>query len=184
MSGPIGRAPRGLLDFFQLTVMGRNPSQLSDTIAMTMDAMRWYVDGQSGDLSTMSTLLPIGSATGDVVSFGTPAFGPPLPDFGIVPSNEVWLMRSWTIDGQLLPTSPDVIGWIPVFSAVTDSIPVWIPPHQRQGSSASVLPHTVVEELPMLIPPGFQLGMRLQGVVATTATYTVRSTTRITRLHI
>lgn len=184
MSGPIGRVPRGLLDFFQLTTQGRNPSQLADTIAPTFDVLRWYVDGQSGDLTASTTLLGIGSATGDRVPFTTTAYGSPLPDNGVVPSTEVWLLRMWTISGSVIPTSPNVMGWVPMLFAPNDSTPDWIPPHQREGSSANVIPHVQVLELPMLIPPGYQMGMMLQGVPVSTVAYSVTSTVRLSRFHI
>lgn len=185
MSGPIGRVPRGLLDFFRLTTQGRNPASLSDTIALTFDAMRWYVDGESGDYTITDAVLPTTTALGDIVPFTTTSYGDPLPDNGTVPAAEVWLLRAWTTTG-LVPTGATQLAWSPIITPPNFAgTGMWMPPHIRGAGASAALPYATVQELPMLIPPGYQMAIFVNAQVGTlSADYTVSSGVRLTRFHI
>lgn len=69
MSG-INRQPLGLLSFFGIKNTGRNPDQLANVIAPTLDLSRWYLEQNSQSSATNQAVAAVGFTSVLVVPDG------------------------------------------------------------------------------------------------------------------
>lgn len=84
-TGPINRAPRGLLDQLRLKVGGKTPQQFGEELQPTLETFPWY----SSDTLRMATSSQPSSATTQAELGSIPI---------TVPSDEAWVIHSinWT----------------------------------------------------------------------------------------
>ena len=111
MSGPIQTIPQGLLGLLQLKQAGRNPDQLSETVAPTVDMLTLWLNRQNVDLS----INVIGGASTRNQPTATPGefVFSVLPI--VVPPGQTWWITDYTVKATLaaaetLVFAPAILG--------------------------------------------------------------------------
>lgn len=94
MSGPIQTLPKGLLDLLALKQMGKNPSQLLDTVQPTLDLREQYMVPL---YKTESTLGPITLLAAINQGASSPLFQAGGANF-TVPANKIWYVVDWSVN--------------------------------------------------------------------------------------
>lgn len=165
---PLNRLARGLLDFFGIKAMGRNPQQLIESVMPTIDLLDWYAHTDA--LRVFWDRTDAGNVTGagynildttptDIASLVTPLTL-------TVPQNEMWMIVEahvmWNLGD---PGASGQWGYLHGDNATLEVWPMvtngWVTgaaaPANRRGSA--VLTDTV------FVPPGFTINAVCYGQV-------------------
>lgn len=95
LTSPLNKIPEGLLDFFGIKSMGQYPQRLGDSVAPTMDLLRWYADQRATEVRwNFSNFVADFNAANVQIQSTSPVNLSDLVTAGAlqVPQGEVWLI--------------------------------------------------------------------------------------------
>ena len=150
--GPIQLIPPGLLGFFQLKNVGKNPDVLSSNYQPTLECRDWLY------LSQQRTTDPAAYARGFVTA--NRGFLPWTAAL-IVPQDEAWFVRAYTIRSQNVPAAESIIfrpAWRALYLASVYSM------GENEIVTAGQTGITGVENF--FLPPGSELGVNIKECVS------------------
>jgi len=178
-SGPIQAIPAGLLGFFNLKNVGRNPAVMPDTVQPTLELRDWYFESLAVfDLEPHSiTFNP---------ALGVTGFNPyTLATVNMsVPENEFWWVEQLSLRA-ILGAATDKLSFAPAYRARplgTQDIVLGQPSEYFVGDGTGGA-YAAVTASGFFLPAGAQLGIWIQKI-ASAGTITVDSTLRYTPLPI
>jgi hypothetical protein len=153
-SGPVSVFPPGLLSFFEIKNMGRNPSTLLDAIRPSMDLRKWYMQAKTEYAESSVSAGQVTGFTGFLQLQGAP-----------VPDNEWWWLERYTVWAGGVAAA-DRVWFQPAYRIPSfGTLPTAFGDPVKSDSSAGVTRWTSSGE-DIFIPPGSLLGTIVTGVVA------------------
>lgn len=169
MSGPIQVIPPGLLGFFQLKNMGRNPSDLVDSVQPSLEMFDWYMQARA-------EYVGLGNTGG--VPNATTQFRALAPAV-FVPDGEFWYIVTATLISSVLVAGDSYIACIAMRDPTSGFIHV---PRAQQGITmsdaiAGANTQGLCSAQDWFAPSGVEIGVFLsRNLTAATITYSLSAT--------
>lgn len=170
-SRPIQVIPPGLLGFFQLKNTGRNPDTMPGALDLSFDVRDWYFEARLEDAGAQGT---VAKATGQSGMFGFTTN--PI----IVPQDEAWWVRSYTVDTPALAAG-DNVTFAPAYQSGIAGTYHALPSSPSFASVSGVNTRGIVTAEGFFLGPGMELGVYILGITAA-ATITFQGRVRVARL--
>lgn len=153
-SQPIQVIPPGLLGFLQLKNSGRNPTIFPDELTPTLELFRWYMAAREIELDP--------ALSGINVANGAVGFTVYAPNAIVVPANQMWWVREYSIQTGAL-NAADTVSFQPAWANST----VGVLSVHLEGDNLPPLTGTAVTRKgfasarDFFLPPGSQLGIAI-----------------------